>query len=267
MGLETESEKLWGSDYFVDPIQKQDFISKYFSGQDYSDEIVKDVCLSKYLNEKAISEMIKVNSEISKILGAFKIPVRINLKILNNLIRNHLPRTRRVALGIAQNLAKEFQSCVNVKALSEATGLHDLAKVIIPEDIINKDSALNDSEREIMEKHASLSYELLKNTDLDEETLNLIKNHHEKEEGLENDINLQILSMADIYSALREKRSYKPAMSKETSLCIIREEVIKGKFSPEVYEALAKYSKQEDLPEFKFDWQVFNFKPVNSFGS
>ncbi len=42
--------------------------------------------------------------------------------------------------------------------------------------ILNKNGALNPAEREIMEQHALLSYELLKTTDLDKQTLDLIKN-------------------------------------------------------------------------------------------
>lgn len=268
MGLEKEPESVGISDYFVNPIKRQNFISKYAVEEPYSDEVINDSNLSKYLNEKAISEMIKVNAEVGKVLETFKIPIKINLRVLNNLIKNHLPQTRKIALGIANCLADEYKSCVNHKALSEATSLHDLAKVIIPENIINKEGALNEDEREIMQKHAMLSYEMLKTTDLDEKTLYLIKNHHhDHDENCVSDINLQILSIADVYSALREKRSYKPSMSRESSLQIINEQVRKGKFDPEIYEALVQYSKEENSRKFKFDWKIFNLKPVDSFSS
>lgn len=268
MGQEKKAKSVGIGDYFANPIQKQNYISKYAVAENYSNEVIDDANLSKYLNEKAISEMIKVNSEIGKVLDALKIPVKINLKILNNLIRNHLPHTRKIALGIANHLPENYKACVNPKALTEATSLHDLAKVIIPENIINKAGALNEQEREIMQKHAMLSYEMLKSTDLDEKTLFLIKNHHhDEDENAKSDINLQILSIADIYSALREKRCYKPAMSREKSLQIINEEVGRGKFDPEIYEALVKYSKEENSSKFKLDWKIFNLKPVNSLGS
>ena len=120
-----------------------------------------------------------------------------------------------------------------------------------------------------MEKHAKLSYELLKTTDLDDKTLDLIKNHHghDDSECHSSDINLQILSMADIYSALRDKRSYKPALSKDSSLKILYREVEGGKFDQHVYEALVKYAKAEDSSNIKFNWKIFNLKPVNSLSS
>lgn len=262
--------------FFDSPIQNQSALNCFgnVAEMDYSGF---DSNLSKYLNEKAITEMVKVNSEIGKIFRKFKLSIRIDMKILNNLVKNHLPQTRNIALGIANNLPHNFRAAVNRKALIEATSLHDIAKVIIPDNIINKAGALTDEEREIMEEHANLSYEMLKSTDLDKATLDLIKNHHQNPQktgyprvgdDFIADVNLQILSMADIYSALREKRSYKAEMSKEQALEIINKETEKGKFHPCIYQALVEYAqKEENLNKRNSKWQIFNFKPVNSFSS
>lgn len=246
---------------------------EYFCEKETENYYGNDVSLNKYLNEKAISDMIKVNSEIERILNRFKISVKINMGILNNLVKNHLPDTKKVAMGIADNLPQNYQSAINRKALAKATSLHDIAKVIMPEDIINKAGILTENERRIMQKHSTLSYELLKTTDLDEETLNLIKNHHHSPKKTEycklgqnfiSDINLQILSIADIYSALREKRSYKKALDKEQALEIINEEVKQGKFHPCIYKALVEYADKVDSNKFNPQRQVLNLKPVNS---
>lgn len=272
MALEKVSNQPNVYDFFVNPARHQNFVEEYFH-VDENMEYLADENLSKYLNEKAISEMIQVNSEITKILNKFQIRVKINMKILNNLVKNHLSETRKIALGIANHLPQELKSEVNRKALAEATSLHDLAKAIIPEDILNKPGALDDKEREILEEHATLSYELLKTTDLSPETLNLIRHHHQNpnktgyphvEEGFKSDINLQILSMADIYSALREKRSYKSEMTVEQSLAIINKETQQGKFSTHVYNALVRYTCEMALTKRNSKWQVFNFKSVDS---
>lgn len=229
------------------------------SEQDYS---AFDVGFSKYLNEKSVSEMLKVNSEIDKIFKRLQIPVKINMGILQNLVKNHLPHTNKIALGIANNLPREFRKLVNKKSLMEATSLHDIAKVIIPESIINKQGALNEDERAIMSEHAKLSYEMLKHTDISAQALEMIRDHHH---NCDSDINLQILSMADIYSALREKRSYKDEMSRSHALSIIKEETMNGKFQPYVYNALVDYAqKEERLTNTEPKWKVFDFKFVNS---
>lgn len=245
MGLEQSSDRIAVGDYFANTFKnEQNFNAET---QHIQTKVSEIKTLSMYMNEKAIADMIKVNSEIENILGAFKLPIKINIGILNNLIRNHLPHTRKIALGMTRHLCLKYKKCVDYKALSEATVLHDLAKVIIPESIVNKQGKLDASERAIMQKHADLSYELLKNTDLDKKTLDLIKNHHHDNEEYSDDVNLQILSMADIYSALRERRSYKEPMSIEKSLGIIESEVEKGKFDREIFDSLVKYAKEEKL--------------------
>lgn len=272
MVLEKNSNEPEVRAYFGNPIKHQYVTPNYFRDETYEYDTGTETNLSKYMDEKAITEMIKVNSEITRILDKFKITIKINMNVLHDLSLNHLPQTRKIALGIANHLPQEFESSINRKALAEATTLHDLAKVIIPEDILNKAGALNSKEREIMSKHAELSYEMLKNTDLDKETLNLIKNHHDnpqKSSSVTNpnevqDLNLQILSIADVYSALREKRCYKAPLTREKSLEIINKEVKQGKFHPSVFDALVKYTDKENLTKRKSKWQIFNLKPVNS---
>ncbi len=258
---------LCAKDYFNTAINNQSALRCYgdIDNLDYSGF---DSNLNKYLNEKSISEMIKVNSEISNILNKFKISVKINMGILNHLVRNHLPHTKNIALGIAKHLPNDLKVKVNRKALIEATSLHDIAKVIIPENIINKAGILNEHERKIMQEHAKLSYEMLKTTDLSRETLDLIKNHHHADENTIYNINLQILSIADVYSALREKRSYKNEMSKEQALDIISKETQQGKYLPSVYKALTEYAeKDETSTKVNSKRKFFNFKSVNSFCS
>lgn len=242
MTLGKDSKGVSVSDYFVNPINNQSAVKGLIGEKQYS--YADGVSLSKYLSENAILEMVQVNSEIRNIFSKFGLSLKINMSVLENLTKSHLPQTRAIALGMVEYLPKNLKAEVKLDALAKATILHDIAKAIMPENIINKAGSLTKQEREIMEKHAQLSYEMLKTTDLDKDTLNLIKNHHHEDK--ENDINLQLLSMADIYSALREKRCYKASMSKEKALKIINIETQKGKFSPSVYKALNDYVNRKD---------------------
>ena len=100
-----------------------------------------------------------------------------------------------------------------------------------------------------MQLHSELGYELLKNKGLDKNTLNLIKYHHQTPDGkgyptapnnFSYGIDFQILNTADKYAALREKRSYKDAMTRKEALEIIKEDISKGLILQEVYDALQK---------------------------
>jgi HD-GYP domain-containing protein (c-di-GMP phosphodiesterase class II) len=97
-----------------------------------------------------------------------------------------------------------------------------------------------------------LSYELLKNSGLGDKTLKLIRNHHQnaKRTGypwvsndFNADLNLQILSTADKYSALTEKRAYKESMTPKQALTVIYGDVKEGKLHPFVFKALVNYAE------------------------
>ena len=113
----------------------------------------------------------------------------------------------------------------------------------------NKKGKFTPQEREIMTLHSELGYELLKDKGLSEKTLNLIKYHHQDLKGsgypakVNNDvydINTEILTTADKFCALREKRCYKNPLAKFEALEIIAKDVNDGKLSQEVYTALIK---------------------------
>jgi len=278
MVLEINSNKpLLGvqSKFVINPVRHPGTSRYYASIYESKDSLNTNTDLTKYLNENAITEMIQANSEISKICEAAKIPVKMNMKVLNDLAQNHLPQTKTTALGIVNNLPQDFKSAVNMQALQEASVLHDIGKVLIPDNIINKTGSLTPEESNIMQKHSILGYELLKTQNLSKETLYLIKNHHQNaqktgypvaDDAFVSDINLQIISVADMYSALREKRSYKPEYTKNQALAIIHKEMNQGKIHPYVFKALVDYANEEEekLNKLKPQGQVFHLKPVNS---
>ena len=63
------------------------------------------------------------------------------------------------------------------------------------------------------------------------------------------DLNLQILTMADKYSALTEKRSYKEAFTPKEALTIIYQDVKDGKLHPFVFKALVNYANSRQPVE------------------
>ena len=278
MGLEIKPNQLPNSgvqpNFFINTLQKYLASQKYATPQIKPDSVSVNTDLYKYINSNAVSEMVQVNSEITRILNELKIPLKINMNVLHDLVKNHLPKTKNAAIGIANKLPKEFKSEVDFQALQKASVLHDYGKVLIPEKILNKEGKLTPQEREIMQKHSVLGYEMLKNTDLDQETLHLIRNHHQnaqksgypaEDDNFVADINLQILSAADVYSALREKRSYKTEMTKNQALAIMHNDVKQGKMHPYVFKALVDYANEEEnLVKVQPKRKLFNLKFVNS---
>ena len=208
------------------------------------------------LQKSFVQHMIDSNPFIARILKKFRIKPLINTQTLKELTGGHMNDTCNIAMGVYSILSDDIKSAVNMQTLKEASMLHDLGKVLIPSKILNKPAKLNNVERKIMNIHSTLGYELLKTQHLCPETLALIKYHHQnlKHSGYPklsktdntSDIGVQIISIADKYSALREARVYRRRLSRLESLLILYREVREGKILPVVYNALVKYAEIYD---------------------
>jgi putative nucleotidyltransferase with HDIG domain len=97
--------------------------------------------------------------------------------------------------------------------------LHDLGKIKIPDSILNKEGSLKPEEFKIMKRHATFSYEIIKNVgEINDYIKQAVLMHHEREDGkgyplgvTGDKINLyaKIISVADVYGALTSERVYK----------------------------------------------------------
>ena len=202
-----------------------------------------------YWDKDNITKLAKSNPEIMRILKENKIPLKVNSAELEKLKHGHLIDTRVTAAKIYSALPKELKMEINPQTLQQAAMLHDYGKALIPDAILNKNGKLTEEEKKLMSLHSELGYELLKQQGVNENVLNLVKYHHQTPDGrgypaLDNnytpDISSQILMAADKYSALKEKRSYKDAMTRDEALAVLRQDVTDGLLSEEVYKALEK---------------------------
>lgn len=108
-----------------------------------------------------------------------------------------------------------------------ASLLHDIGKIAIPDEILKKESSLTKDEFNIMKQHIVYTYEILSYLN-HEDILNIASNHHEKLNGKgyprgisELSISERIVAVADIFSALIQKRSYKKQFPKEQVIDIL----------------------------------------------
>lgn len=205
-------------------------------GSPIFDGFISNPITKDFSTKEQILAEIKSNSKLMEILENYKIPLKLNMQELEQLKQGHLKDTRIMAAKIYSSLPQNLKKEVNLPALQDAAMFHDYGKVLIPPSILNKAGTLTSKEQEIMQLHSEIGYELLKNKKLNEETLNLIKNHHNATGDLSN----QILSTADKYSALREERCYKEALGKDKALSIIKQDVDNKLIAPEIYDALLK---------------------------
>ena len=210
----------------------------------------------EHLQKSVVKNMIALNPAIKGLLKKYKIKPSVDTKTLKELTGGHMNETCNIAMGVYSVLSESLKCEIDKSVIKEASMLHDLGKVLIPSKILNKPAKLNVKEREIMNIHSTLGYELLKKQSISQETLELIKYHHQNlkhsgypawnDEELTSDIGVQIISISDKYSALRETRVYRRKLSQVEALLILYGEVREGKILPDVYNALVKYVAKFD---------------------
>ena len=206
--------------------------------------------VERFFDEKYIMMSIVQNRELKEIISKNKLPVRLNMNELLDLKQGHCRDSAEICAKIYKVLPPALKSQVNLKDLKDGAILHDFGKVLIPPEILNKNGKLTDEEFKIMHLHSELGYQLLKNSGVNDEVLALIRHHHDNLEDNKRfvpDINLQILNLADKYSALTENRVYKDALTPKQALGIIYNEVQKGNVHPMLYFSLVQAIKSSSV--------------------
>ena len=153
--------------------------------------------------------------------------------------------TERVT-GYAHELARKIKlSDDQIEALRIGSLLHDMGKINVPDDILNKPGKLDAQEFEKIKEHPAWGAKICKNLKSVKDALPVIKWHHEKidgsgyPDGLKGDdipITAKIMAVVDVYDALSTQRPYKKAFSQEKCFQILREEVAKGWWDREIVE-------------------------------
>lgn len=135
----------------------------------------------------------------------------------------------------------------------KASALHNIGKISIPEEVLNKPGKLTDEEFEAMKQHTVIGYQMLSDLGFQDEPLvkvsrEITRWHHERydgrgyPDGLKGDeipLSAQIVSLADVYDALTSERVYKPAFSHEKAIQMILNGEC-GAFNPLLLECLVE---------------------------
>jgi len=134
---------------------------------------------------------------------------------------------RRVA-DLARTIATEMKlPHDSIEAIRSAAIIHDLGKIQVPADILNKPSKLNEMEFNFIKAHPQVGYEILKDIEFPWPVAQIIYQHHERwdgsgyPQGLSDDeilLEARILAVADVVEAMASHRPYRPPLGIEKAL-------------------------------------------------
>ena len=142
-----------------------------------------------------------------------------------------------------------------INLISNASTLHDVGKICIPSEILNKPGRFTDEEFAIMKGHSQMGADMMKGVPFQDEPLvkyayEICRWHHERydgrgyPDGLKGEdipISAQVVALADVYDALTSPRVYKPAHPHEKALSMILNGEC-GAFQPLLLECLVESS-------------------------
>lgn len=163
--------------------------------------------------------MINFQSIISNELSTFTDFVLHIIKLYDPITYAHSERVKSWTVMIAKEMRLPSKQ---IHELSQAASWHDIGKLEIPNEILNKDGKLTVEEYEIVKMHPEIGYQLVKDMHFFKDYLPVIRYHHERIDGKgyplglkEDEISLhaRIMCVADSFDAMTSKRSYKPGMT------------------------------------------------------
>ncbi len=143
----------------------------------------------------------------------------------------HTVRVLERTMKAAQRLGVRDE---DMEHLRRGVLLHDIGKVGVPDNILNKPGPLTDEEWVIMKKHPDYAYQMLSPISFLKQALDVPYSHHEKWDGSgyprglkgkEIPFTARIFTVFDVYDAITSNRPYNKARSKDEAIAYLRENV------------------------------------------
>jgi len=195
---------------------------------------------------KSLVNVKKLNNNLASIENVlFSLAITVEAK--DAYTQGHIERVANVAVLLGRKMAL---SAKEIESLRFGGMLHDIGKIGIPEDVLNKPGPLDNAEWEVMKTHPDIGhkicYPLEKNLGL---ALDVIRHHHEKLDGTgypdglkgeEVSTVARIMAVADIYDALITDRPYRKALPRDAAFDILKKEAMAGKLDADIVEGLTR---------------------------
>jgi putative nucleotidyltransferase with HDIG domain len=136
----------------------------------------------------------------------------------------HQERVAMLATAIARNLGlNDYET----KGVWMAAAVHDVGRLYVPTDILNKTGKYSETEFAMMKSHSQRGYDILKGINFKQHIPETVLQHHERVDGsgypngLSGDQihkEARIIAVADVAEAMQSHRPYRPAFTRDVAL-------------------------------------------------
>ncbi|MEX2130904.1 MAG: HD domain-containing phosphohydrolase [Pseudohongiellaceae bacterium] len=185
-----------------------------------------------------ISDMVLAEEKLkSALLGTIK-AIAATSEARDPYTAGHMERVAEFAVAIADAMQMEPMA---IEGLQLGSLIHDIGKIGIPIDILNKPGKLSAHEFDLIKDHSQIGYDILKDIEFPWPIREMVLQHHERLDGsgypnkLTSDkilLESKIIAVADVLEAVTTHRPYRAAHDRSRALEILREE--KGRLDPDI---------------------------------
>jgi putative nucleotidyltransferase with HDIG domain len=164
------------------------------------------------------------------------------VKAVDSHVSRHQKKVARLSEAIAEYLELSLKGKLALRAASK---LHDLGKICVPSEILNKPGSLTQLEYDIAQFHSYIGFKVISKIRVMEDAARIVLQHHERIDGSgyplglkgdEIDMGARILAVADVLEAMTSSQPYRFSHDLKKTL----EEILKGKgthYDPDVVDA------------------------------
>ena len=197
-------------------------------------------------------DLVYVDGKVAELQETYFAVVRDwgqSIESSDSYTHGHCERVADYAMAVARELGLNDDEITTIRI---GAYLHDLGKVRVPHEILNKPGKLTPEEFDVMRMHPVWGIELLATVEFPWDIKPIIRWHHEKYDGTgypdrlrgdEIPLSAQIIGIVDVFDALTTTRAYRPALSREAALQEMR--VCGGWWRPDVHQAFMRAVGQE----------------------
>ena len=193
----------------------------------------------KEVAERQLRESL---TKLRRVMGEIIQALALTIEAKDPYTAGHQRRTADLARAIAceMDLSEE-----QIEGIRMAGVIHDLGKISVPGEILNKPGPLNEIEYSMVKFHTQVSYDILKDIEFSCPVAQIVLQHHERmdgsgyPQGIKGEEILpeaRILACADVVEAMSSNRPYRPALGIDKAL----EEISKNRgtlYDPDVVDA------------------------------
>ena len=211
----------------------------------YTERLNSEVEKQTSIAKERAERLEKVNEEVEEMLA-------LTIDAKDRYTNGHSFRVAAYSEAFARRLGMPEEECRNIR---QEAMLHDVGKIGVPDEVLNKPGRLTDEEFGRIKSHTRIGGSILKQSSVMQGAADVAKYHHERydgsgypdgKKGEEIPLHARIVSIADAYDAMRSDRIYRKGLDPET----IHKELIRCRgtqFDPAMIDAFLEMAGSGEL--------------------